>query len=416
MTSFQKSTALFVASAILFLVAGALPQTASAMSQFSRKFKVDCSTCHIAFPRLNYFGALFLRNGFQWPGEKPDGDTEGKEKISESLVIDSVGNWLGARVALTPLEFKTNSRTRNLTLTDTIDVGKTNFFNLFVAGSIFKNVSVFIESEFTTGGVSLEFFQLIFSNLFDTYVNFQVGLVNPAEFASLSDGKRMFLKSDILNVQSSGGMGENSINIRQSRPGILFYGYKGPLVYFGGVDNGIDTTDTDNNKNAWGGLRLEVPQTAKSYFEGSSVTYMFYNGRDTIGGVGVPGSPIIQIQNDFYRHTVSGNIRYKDFLDFQAVYQFGRDDNYALTTAPGGAAEFHGFTLIGGYRSDNWWVVMQYDEIDSDDVPGLRVNKISPSIWYFIRDNFKAGISTRFDVQGAVAPRHEAAFVLRAMF
>lgn len=390
-------------------------QKAEAMSQFSRKYKVDCSTCHIAFPRLNYFGELFLRNGFQWPGEKPDGDSKKKEEISENLVIDEVGNWLGARVVLTPLEYKTNARTRNQELEDTFDVGNANFFNLFLAGSIFKNVSVFIESEFTTEAVETEFFHLIFTNLWGTLANFQVGIINPSEFASVSDGKRIFQKSDILNLKSSGGAGENSVNVRQSRPGIQYYGYKGPFVLFGGVDNGTDPTETDNDKNVWGGLRLEIPQSVKSYFEGSSVTYMYYTGQDTSGGVGLAGSPTFQIQNEFFRHTVTGNIRFKESFDFQAVYQFGRDDNYFLTASPG-KAEFQGYTMVGAYRSGNWWWVMQYDEINSDDVSGIEVSKISPSLWYFLRDNFKAGVTTRFDVRGSGPAKHEVAMVMRAMF
>ena len=414
MNSSQKFIFLVMALGF-FMVTVAPDQKAEAMSQFSRKYKVECSTCHIAFPRLNYFGQLFLRNGFQWPGEKPDGDTKGKEEISENLVIDQVGNWLGARVVLTPLEYKTNARTRNQKLEDTFDVGNTNFFNLFLAGSIFKNVSVFIESEFTTDSVEIEFFHLIFSNLWGKLVNFQVGVINPSEFASVSDGKRIFLKSDILNLKSSGGAGENSVNVRQSRPGIQYYGYKGPFVLFGGLDNGKDATDTDNDKNAWGGLRLEIPQLAKSYFEGSSVTYMYYTGQDTKGGVGLAGSPTFQIQNNFVRHTVSGNIRYKENFDFQAVYQFGRDDNYSLSAVPG-KVEFHGYTLIGAYRSGNWWTVLQYDEIDSGDVSGIQVSKLSPSLWYFLRDNFKVGLTSRLDVRGSGPAKHEFSMVMRAMF
>ena len=414
MNSSKRFFLLFIALGF-FIVTVAPVQEAEAMSQFSRKYKVDCSTCHIAFPRLSYFGELFLRNGFQWPGEKPDGDKKGKEEISENLVMDEVGNWLGARVVLTPLEYKTNAQTRNQDLEDTFNVGNANFFNLFLAGSIFKNVSVFIESEFTTDAVETEFFHLIFSNLWGTLVNFQVGIINPSEFASVSDGKRIFLKSDILNLKSSGGAGESSVNVRQSRPGIQYYGYKGPFVLFAGIDNGSDPTDTDKDKNLWGGLRLEIPQLSKSYFEGSSVTYMYYTGQDTVGGVGAAGSPAFQIQNDFVRHTISGNIRYGENFDFQAVYQFGRDDNYFLTAVPG-KADFQGYTLVGAYRSGNWWWGLQYDEINSDDVSGIEVSKLSPAFWYFLRDNFKAGVTTRFDVRGSGPAKHEVALAMRAMF
>ena len=119
-------------------------QDASAVSQWSRKYKVECSTCHIAFPRLNFFGVQFMRNGFQWPGQPPDGDETGKEELSENLFIDTVGNWLGARISLTPLKYKTNDRVRNGKLDDSFNLGNSNWLQFFVAGSIFKNVAVFI--------------------------------------------------------------------------------------------------------------------------------------------------------------------------------------------------------------------------------------------------------------------------------
>jgi hypothetical protein len=399
----------------VFMVTLAPVQEAEAVSQWSRKYKVECSTCHIAFPRLSFFGEQFMRNGFQWPGQPPDGDETGKEELSENLLIDTVGNWFGARLSLTPLKYKTNARTRNQKLEDTFDLGNTNWLQFFVAGSIFKDVSIFIEQEFENDSAKFSWFHLLFTNLLGTYANLQVGKLSPVEFTSFSDRLRIWQKSDILNVSSSGGAGENSTNVRSARPAIQYYGYSGPLVWFAGVDNGKDATDTDNDKNVWGGFRLEIPDTVKSYFVGSNVSYHYYSGQDTVGGVGVAGSPTFQIQNDFTRHTVAGNIRFKENIDFQAVYQFGRDDNYFLTAAPG-QAEFQGYTLIGSYRDDNWWYVLQYDEVNSDQVVGIEVSKISPSIWYFLRDNFKAGLVARFDVQGSAPAKHEVGFELRTMF
>lgn len=389
-------------------------QDASAVSQWSRKYKVECNTCHIAFPRLNYFGVQFMRNGFQWPGEPPDGDETGKEELSEDLFIDTVGNWLGARISLTPLKYKTNDRVRNGKLDDSFNLGNSNWLQFFVAGSIFKNVAVFIEQEFENDSAKFNWFHLTFTNLLGTYANLQVGKLSPVEFTSFSDRLRIWEKSNVLNIKSSGGDGENSVNVRSPRPGIQYYGYKGPLVWYAGVDNGKDANDTDKDKNVWGGLRLEVPETVNSRFLGSSVSYHYYNGRDTKGGLGA-GASTSQIQNDFIRHTVAGNIRYRENFDFMAVYQFGRDDNYFLT-APRRKAKFNGYTLIGAYRDEDWWYVLQFDQIYSNQVKEIEVATLSPSVWYFLRDNFKAGITARLDVQGHDPETHEVAFELRTMF
>ncbi len=302
-----------------------------ALSQWSRKYKVECSTCHEAFPRLNFFGEKFMRNGYQWPGESADGDKVGKEEISEDLVIDDVSNWLGARVGLTPLKFRTNNLSRNGGSTeDTLNVGEASFIQFFVAGSIFEDVSFFSEIEFTTTGTAVAFGQvhMNFTNIWGTYANLQVGRVTPVEFTSFSDTKRTFKSSNILSIQSSNNVGDNSSRVRGARPGISYYGYEGPVVWFAGVDNGTDTTDTDNNKNYWVGARLDLPASMKTAFTGSSVSYHYYEGTDT------SATATAQVEDDFVRHTVGVNLRHKSNSELQFVYQHGRDDNFTFAATP----------------------------------------------------------------------------------
>jgi len=386
-----------------------LPKDAGAVSQWARKYEVDCTTCHTSFPRLTHFGEKFMRNGFQWPDDEPDGDTAGKNKISDSLFADKVGNWLGARLSLTPGMYKTNGVTIDGVTEDSFNIGNPNWLQLFVAGTIVKNVSIFIEQEFEVDGSKFSWFHLFFTNLADTYVNFQVGKLSPVDFTPFPDRLRMWEKSDVLNIKSSGGAGENSVTIRQSRPGIQYYGYKGPVLWFAGIDNGKDSSDLDRQKNYWGGLRLEVPDTAKSNFVGSTVGFHYYAGTDTAS------SATARIENDFRRYTFAANARVKDIFDLQATYQIGKDDNYALEVAPV-SAKFNGFTASAAYWTYPVYVVLQYDQIDSDDVPGLEIKKLSPSIWLFMRQNFKAGIAARFDLSSAAVKKHEVALQLRTMF
>jgi len=383
---------------------------AEAVSQWSRKYKVECSTCHVAFPRLNHFGEQFMKNGFQWPGGPPDGDKEGKEEISDQLVIDEVGNWLGARLSLTPLKFESNSLTRNNQLDDQLTVGNTKWLQFFVAGSLFKNVSIFIEQEFTVDSSLFNWYHLGFHNLYGTYVNFQVGRISPVDFTPLSDRLRQWAKSDVMNVNSSPGTSssENAINVRTDRPGLQYYGYKGPWTWFAGIDNGKDATDTDSSKNYWLGFKAELPETAKSAFVGSSVGYHFYQGTDNIS------TSTAQITNRFYRHTFSTNIRYNENLDIQAVYQYGNDENGTLA-ASAVETDFDGFTIIAGYRDYDWWYILQYDNVNSSDLPAIEKDRISPSVWYFLRDNFKAGLAVRLDLNENTV-NHEAAFEIRTMF
>ena len=40
---------------------------AEAIPAFARKYKTSCTTCHVAYPKLNAFGETFRRNGYQIP-------------------------------------------------------------------------------------------------------------------------------------------------------------------------------------------------------------------------------------------------------------------------------------------------------------------------------------------------------------
>lgn len=350
-----------------------------------------------------------MRNGFQMPDEQPDGDTEGKDKISGDLFVDKVGNWLGARLSLTPMLYKTDGVTVDGETKDSFNVGNPNWLQLFVAGTIFKNVSIFIEQEFELDGSKFSWFHLFFTNLADSYVNFQIGNISPVDFTPFPDRLRMWQSSDVLNIKSSGGQGENSVNIRQSRPGIQYYGYKGPLLWFAGIDNGKDFSDVERQKNYWGGVKLELPGMSQGKFEGSSIGFHYYSGMDT------NSSATERIENGFRRYTFSANARYLDKFDLQAAFQIGRDDNYSFEAVPA-EAKFQGMTISAAYWTYPWYVVLQYDQADSDDIPALETNRISPSIWFFARENFKAGIAARFDVSDAPVKKHEIAVQFRTMF
>jgi hypothetical protein len=50
---------------------------ALAIPAWSRKYSTSCSTCHVAFPKLNYFGKAFRNNGYRFPaGQDPEATKE----------------------------------------------------------------------------------------------------------------------------------------------------------------------------------------------------------------------------------------------------------------------------------------------------------------------------------------------------
>jgi hypothetical protein len=47
----------------------AVPRTSEAIPAFARAYQVPCTTCHVAFPKLNHFGEEFEHRGLRMPGQ-----------------------------------------------------------------------------------------------------------------------------------------------------------------------------------------------------------------------------------------------------------------------------------------------------------------------------------------------------------
>lgn len=58
---------------------------AQAMTAFSRKYRMNCKTCHTKVPELNDFGSVFMKNGFAMPGEKAEKKEGAAKPRSKSL-------------------------------------------------------------------------------------------------------------------------------------------------------------------------------------------------------------------------------------------------------------------------------------------------------------------------------------------
>src|SRR3989338_6590628 len=102
----HQLAAIMAASFIVLSVSN----NADAVSQWARKYSMNCQSCHTSFPRLNYFGEQFVRNGYQIP-DTEDGDEGGKDKINDDTYIDKIGNLFGIRISVSPVEAKTNTLT-----------------------------------------------------------------------------------------------------------------------------------------------------------------------------------------------------------------------------------------------------------------------------------------------------------------
>ncbi|MBI1883458.1 MAG: hypothetical protein HYS08_04535 [Chlamydiae bacterium] len=413
----MKKTLFFVLAGLFVSLISV--QDSWAVAQWSRKYGVSCTTCHTAFPRLSYFGDQFVQNGFQMPGTE-DGDEVAKHIIGSSLNLNELTDIFGLRIAVSPLEVKTNSRKEGSSKETLFNIGTPNWLQLFTAGTIFKNTSIFIETEVEEHDIAFNWFELGYHNILgSSLLNVKAGKISMMEFHSLTGRLRGIpnISHQILSgVKSSNGTGDDSIAVAQPVPAVEWYGWTGPFVAALGVSNGAKLQDTNSDKNFFGTLKYFVAEEGD--FAGSSVSLWGLIGADTKDLLDeITDAYTGEAENDFWRFSPAFNIRYLEKWDLQFAYLFGHDDDFNLTVEDSQDTDFQGVATILGYMPNNkWYLALQFDWVDSDDASSLQYTKLSPSIWYFPRDNMRIGLTGRFDLESESDKKHEALVHVRSMF
>lgn len=398
MSSLNRWLVTMSLAAVTFLIVVAIPDTSHATSQWSRKYKTSCVTCHTAFPRLNYYGERFMRNGYQDPDNLfPDGGTLGKKVINEELSIDRLGNLVGLRVSATPLRAQTNKLIVNGEPQTKTTIGGIDWYQLFIAGSISKNISIFVEAENDGHGMHFSWFRIGFHNIGGSkLLNLYVGNLSPLDYTSYSNRLRQIgsVKADVFGIKTSGGLGEDPYNSSSSRPGIMWFGGTGPVVLSAGVTNGPSAADVNDQMHYWGSVRLEIPESAESSWEGSNISFWTYSGTDAMD------TASDQKTNDFNRYSVQANLR-RQAWDLQVAYLSVTEDNYGLAAAADPQVEqtYGGMVVQLGYRSGRWFPCILVDNVTYDDeaLSGLDRSHVTPSLSYFMRENVRIEGHVRLD-------------------
>ncbi len=398
MSSFKGwlGTLSLVAATLLLVVA--IPTTSHATSQWARKYKTSCTTCHTAFPRLNYYGERFMRNGYQDPDNAtPDGGTLGKKVINENLALDQLQNHFGIRLSLTPLRSQSNGIVVNGEDKARLTVGGVDWYQFFIAGAINKNLSIFVESENNGHEMHFSWYHIGIHNIGgSSMMNFFIGQLSPLDFTSYSNRLRQIgsVKADVFGIVTSGGASEDGMNTSSARPGIMWYGTQGPLVLSAGVSNGASAADVNDQMHYWAAARFEIPESMESAFEGSNVSIWYYKGTDAID------TASDQKTNDFDRVALQANIR-NGAWDLQYSYLTVTEDNYLLAAAdaPQTEMKYGGNVLQLGYRTGPWYVSCLYDDVTYNDEAyvGMERSHITPSVSYFFYDNVRAEAHVRID-------------------
>jgi len=166
---------------------------AEAVPAFARKFQANCALCHTNVPRLAPFGQQFLANGYQFPGTTDGGDTA-KIKLDGAqgpVTLDTLSNMMAVRLRgdIQKASFKNISpEMQSEGVDERWSVEMPKIVNFYFGGTVTKNISYFIESEYLSleaGGEATVIFErtfMQFSNLGDkqTVANLKVGTFDPS--------------------------------------------------------------------------------------------------------------------------------------------------------------------------------------------------------------------------------------------
>ena len=363
------------------------PKQVQATSAFARKYGLSCNTCHsVSFPRLNYFGEKFMRNGFQLPGGQ-DGSTKGTTAISEDLSLaKELGNFVGVRGKIRVYENQDEAPST---------FGSTIFGAFFASGNIADNMPFWMEFETNTasGETELHNYFVGWTNLKgSSMANFRVGGFTPTEWTSFSDQKRAldapFSHPGAFRPGKFTKSGSNPYNLRTTT-GVEYFGYNGPAFWALGVADGMGgnyhaSHEGDTYKDFYIVLRGEAPSGS---VEGSSVSLLVYRANN-----GAPTSGTSDGQYTVY--DISGNLR-MDPVDVQFAYVRDADRVLGDETSDNQAITIEGdFKVATGLMG-----IVRYDTFDDGSITSgdSRTTAVTPALVYAPRQNFKVTASYTID-------------------
>ncbi len=221
---------LAVAAIATLLFASLSVRQAESLPLFARKFGVQCTTCHLAFPRLNAFGIAFRQNGYRMPGTK--GHSPWEDKEVPLSVIGNVGMQYTHQTQPDSSAF----------------VFVQNAVEFHSAGTLAENISFHFDNNFA--GVNLPLYSGVAYVIFDDVIadgklNVKTGIFD-SDLPYLADSRKTTLSGYLapvtlagqgieLNGTSSGwtyAVGVNTSARTMGQPGKTFVTLETPYAWF----------------------------------------------------------------------------------------------------------------------------------------------------------------------------------------
>jgi hypothetical protein len=185
------------AAPLLVLAPLLMARSAEPLPLFARQNNVPCTTCHLAFPRLNSFGMNFRQNGYRMPGDP--GQSPWEQKMFPFSIVANVG------AAYTSVDADTGGGQRVKMSTSSYVQNGVEFHS---AGTLAPRVSFHVDNGFATDtGVLMSGMAFVqFDDVKgDGDINIKTGIYD-AEIPFVSDSRKTTL-SEYLTPNTLDGAG-----------------------------------------------------------------------------------------------------------------------------------------------------------------------------------------------------------------
>ena len=457
----RSLTLVFSAFSFGLLILLLLPGSSEAVPAFSRKYQIECTSCHTRPPRLNPFGERFLENGYQVPGTE-DGGIVGKMKLG-NVTLDDVSNYFAVRYRgnfVRRFDFHRENEVEGEEgegegeeeeegAEDRVELVFPELINIFFAGTLAKNIGTFVEIEgnFEEEEIEFERGMISVNNLFRNVIgpnvaHLRIGKLDPSAFFSYPTHRQQIIPA----------AGEIEEAEEEFRPAVIeriplvpnafgakFFGlfnHEGealvplrPILYNTVADLGIDIHgrpfgdwflyevgilngaaeefgDSNDAKDVYVMGRLDW---ARSKLFSASLSGFAYFGNDT--ATVATGDSV-----DWHRYGIGANVRWR-MIDIYGAFIWDK-----IKDVPGSLeATFDdtawGFTIEADVIATNWLLFsVRYDQLDPGGARALKKSNafLALQAKYYYRDNL--GFFLRGDINLREKEEHPFRELRTALF
>lgn len=274
----MKTARLLALLAAAVAAASLLPRDAGAVPVFARKYGLNCSMCHSAYPRLNDFGARFRANGYRLPGREHAEKTVLESPAPVAMRTNAGYTYEQWRHMVDPAQNGKRS---------VVELGGLDILSGGTLGPRIGYFAVFVPGITASRGVAgqeatLEMASVVFSGLARGLLTVRAGRFEPA-YAAISVKRQLSVAPvEVYDYSFPGGPAYSEV---QTGLEVRGGGY-GPLRVVGGLVAGSSTNGSEDPPQD-GYLRVEgVLGPGEGQSAGQRFGLTGYLGRARPGQVG----------------------------------------------------------------------------------------------------------------------------------